>query len=156
MDGSVVFARWRQCAPHIQKAKKMVAMTASLKTSKSAMSYVKYLWPLAAVFAQLTSVTDRQTSSSSAKVMWNHETCSVNRTDLSWQTDRQTDRATDHSTPSVTEGRICVVAYYAVGATWRIRLNRPCDAGMQPNNNLTSAVIPCRNKIISKNFSVLF
>ena len=38
MDGSVVFARWRQCAPHIYKAKKMVVVAISLKTLKSAMS----------------------------------------------------------------------------------------------------------------------
>ena len=134
VDGSVVFARWRQCAPHIQKAKngchgnvpwcrisaisafcrlstqtplitnclvaivhtkpiiailvpKLVAMTTSVSTAGSP-SNTRFLRSIlahnpngisigVAVFAVLTSVTDRQTH---------------------WPT--------DHATQSVTIGRI--------------------------------------------------
>jgi len=38
MDGSVVFARWRQYAPPHIESQKMVAVATSLITSKSAMS----------------------------------------------------------------------------------------------------------------------
>jgi len=31
VDGSMVFARWRQCTPHIHRKPKMVAMATSLK-----------------------------------------------------------------------------------------------------------------------------
>jgi len=38
INGSAVFARWRQCAPHILKPK-MVAMTTSLSTAGPHLTY---------------------------------------------------------------------------------------------------------------------
>jgi len=40
MDGSVVFARWRQCAPYIQKAKKWLPRQRPLRCEVSAISEI--------------------------------------------------------------------------------------------------------------------
>ena len=130
-DGSIIFARWRQCAPLRNiwflwptplSIPKCIPIGTAIFAQLAAEGPYTLQWPFSPSKLPLHVGIWTQ---SNAQFLWPTRACPHPKRHLdqfshfcrSHNRDRQTDRQTDHATPSVTIGRIYVVLRCSLKST---------------------------------------